>query len=104
MNRYFYGMAYERTFPLKFVVLLADVYARKPIDHRKTEVIFEAGARVQLTPQWVLDAGFSSGALRRSAGPDFGFTFGLSRSYSYRWLFPRRTAGRDENDAKGKRP
>ncbi len=88
VNRYFYGAAYEHTLPLRFLVLLADVYARKPIDHSRTEVVFDLGTRVQLTPTWVLDAGLSSGALRPSVGPDIGFTFGLSHSFTFRWLYP----------------
>jgi hypothetical protein len=88
VNRFFYGAAYERTFPLRFVVLLADVYARKPIDSAPTEVVFEVGTRVQVNPKWVVDAGVSSGALRHSVGPNIGFTFGLSYSFSFRSLFP----------------
>ncbi len=90
VNRFFYGGAYERTLPLKFVVLLADVYARKPIDGSRTEAVIEFGTRVQLNPTWVLDAGVSTGRLRASVGPDFGFTFGLSHSQSFRWLHPTR--------------
>jgi hypothetical protein len=86
--RYFYGAAYERTFPLQFLVLLADVYARRPIDGARTEVIFDVGTRVQLTPTWVLDAGLSSGVLRQSTGPDIGFTIGLNYTFSFRGLFP----------------
>jgi hypothetical protein len=88
VNRFFYGAAYERTFPLQFVVLLVDVYARKPIDHAKTQVVFDVGTRVQLTPKWVLDASVSAG-LRPSAGPDYGLAFGLNRHFSFRWLFPK---------------
>jgi hypothetical protein len=91
VNRFLYGVAYERTFPLQFVVLLADVYARKPIDHARTQVVFDLGTRVQLTPTWVLDAGVSSG-LRPSAGPDVGFTFGLNYVFSFRSLFPTKGA------------
>ena len=90
VNRFFYGAAYERTLPLKFMVLVADVYARKPIDHAKTEVVFEFGTRIQLNPAWVLDAGIATGQLRPLVGPDLGFTFGLSRSFSFRALFPRK--------------
>lgn len=90
VNRFFYGAAYERTLPLKFLVLLADVYARKPMDHAATQVVLEFGTRVQLDPRWTLDAAVSTGALRPSAGPDVGFTFGLSRSFSFRWLFPKK--------------
>ena len=88
VNRFLYGAAYERTFPLHFMVLLADVYARKPIDNAPTEVVFEVGTRVQVNPQWVVDAGVSSGVLRHSVGPDIGFTLGVSYSFSFRSLFP----------------
>jgi hypothetical protein len=88
VSRYFYGAAYEHTLPLHFVVLLADVYARKPIDNSPTEVVLEVGTRVQMTPTWVVDAGVSTGKLRPSVGPDIGFTFGLSHSFSLRWLYP----------------
>jgi hypothetical protein len=94
VNRYFYGAAYERTLPLKFLVLLVDVYARRPIDHARTQVVFDIGTRVQLATTWVLDAGISSGALRPSAGPNFGFVFGLSRSFSFRRLYPTEAAWR----------
>jgi hypothetical protein len=90
VNRFFYGAAYERTLPLKFLVILADVYARKPIDSSPAEVVFETGMRVQLTPRWVLDAGVNTGKLRPSAGHEFGFTFGLSRSFSFRFLQPHK--------------
>ncbi len=90
VNRFFYGAAYERTLPLKFIVLLADVYARKPIDGENTQVVCEAGTRVQLTPTWVLDAGVNTGALRPSAGPDIGFTVGFSYVFSFRGLYPTR--------------
>ena len=96
VNRFLYGAAYERTFPLHFVVLLADVYARKPIDNSPTEVVFEVGTRVQVNPQWVVDAGVSSGVLRDSVGPDFGFTFGVSYSFSFRSLFPTGAPQRKE--------
>lgn len=88
VNRFLYGAAYERTFPLRLVVLLADVHARKPVDRAPTQVVFEIGARVQLDPKWVLDAGVSSGVLRHSVGPDIGFTVGLSYTFSWRRLFP----------------
>lgn len=88
VNRYFYGAAYERTLPLRFMVLLFDVYARKPIDHDRTEVVVEAGARIQLNPVWVVDAAVSTGQLRPAVGPDVGFTFGVSRVFSFRGLFP----------------
>jgi len=89
VSRFFYGAAYERTFPLHFVVLLADVYARKPIDGSRTQAVFELGTRVQVAPRWVLDGGISAG-LRTTSSPDVGFTFGLNYSFSFRGLFPGR--------------
>lgn len=86
VNRFFYGAAYEHTFPLKFVAVLADVYARKPIDRAETQVAFELGTRVQLAPKWVLDGGIAAG-LRPAASPDVGFTFGLNYTFSFRGLF-----------------
>lgn len=97
VSRYLYGAAYERTFPLKFAVLLADVFARRPIDGSPTQVVWEVGTRVQVTPVLVLDGGVSSGVLRRSAGPDFGVTFGLSYTFSFRSLFPTGPASEARN-------
>ncbi len=88
VNRFLYGAAYERTFPLQFVVLVADVYARKPIDGSRTAVVFDVGTRWQVAPLWVLDAGISSGALRSAAASDIGFTVGVSRSFSFRRFYP----------------
>jgi hypothetical protein len=90
VSRCIVGAAYERTLPLRFMVLLVDVTARKPIDGGKTQVLFEAGARIQLNPAWVLDAGISTGQLRPSVGPDVAFTIGLTRAFSFRWLQTRR--------------
>ena len=86
MNRYLYGIAYERTFPIEFLVLLADLYALKPIDGSSTKIIADLGTRLQLTPTWVLDGGIFTGALKD--GPDIGFTIGLSYVFSFRGLFP----------------
>lgn len=86
VNRYLYGIAYERTFPIEFLVLLADLYALKPIDGSSTKIIADLGTRLQLTPTWVLDGGIFTGALKD--GPDIGFTIGLSYVFSFRGLFP----------------
>lgn len=86
VNRYLYGIAYERTFPIEFLVLLADLYTLKPIDGSSTEINADLGTRLQLTPTWVLDAGIFTGAIKD--GPDIGFTIGLSCVFSFRGLFP----------------
>ncbi len=88
LSRFLYGAAYERTFPLKFFLIVADAYARKPIDGAPVEVVFDLGTRVQLTPTLVMDAGLNTGAARR-AGHTIGFTVGLNYVFSFRSLFPR---------------
>ncbi|MGH7274614.1 MAG: hypothetical protein ACREIQ_09185, partial [Nitrospiria bacterium] len=90
VNRYLYGIAYERTFPIEFLVLLADLYALKPIDGSSTEINVDLGTRLQLIPTLVLDAGIFTGAIKD--GPDIGFTIGLSYVFSFRGLFPTQGA------------
>jgi hypothetical protein len=87
VNRSLYGIAYERTFPIIFAVLLADLYAVRPIDGGPTEVIADLGGRLQLTPTWVLDAGLFR-ALRKEGEARYGFTVGLSTVFAFRRLFP----------------
>lgn len=84
-SRYLYGIAFERTFPLAFVALLTGLSVQKPISAAPPEMIGDLGARLQLTPTWVLDVGIFTG-LRN--GPDFGWTVGLSHVFSFRSLFP----------------
>ncbi|MBI3802195.1 MAG: hypothetical protein HY282_00330 [Nitrospirae bacterium] len=87
VGRSLYGIAYERTFPILFAVLLADLYAVRPIDGGRTEVISELGGRLQLTPTWVVDAGLFR--LVRSEGESrYGFTVGVSTVFSFRRFFP----------------
>lgn len=87
VSRFLYGAAYERTFPITFAVLLADLYAARPIDGGPTEVVADLGGRLQLTPTWVLDAGLFR-ALRNEAGARYGFTVGFSTVFAFRRLFP----------------
>ncbi len=87
VNRYLYGLAYERTAPIEFFVLLFDLYAAAPIDGGRREIIYDLGTRIQITPTWVFDAGFFHAL--RSEDLDFGMTAGLSYIFSPRWIFPR---------------
>jgi hypothetical protein len=86
VNRYLYGIAYERTFPIEFFVLLVDLYSVAPIDGGRREIIYDLGARFQITPTWVVDAGLFHAI--RSDDLDFGMTIGLSYVFSIRGIFP----------------
>lgn len=87
VNRYLYGIAYERTAPIEFFVLLFDLYAAAPIDGGRREIIYDLGTRIQMTPTWVFDAGFFHAI--RSEDLDFGVTVGFSYVFSPRSIFPK---------------
>lgn len=91
VNRNLYGIAYERTFPTEFFVVVADLYSVAPIDGRRREIIYDLGARVQLTPTWVVDAGLFQAL--RAEHLDFGVTLGVSYVFSFRGLFPKTNLG-----------
>lgn len=86
LNRYLFGIAYERTLPLEFLVLLADLYAVGPIDGHRREIIYDIGTRIQVAPTWVIDAGLFQAL--RAERLDFGLTLGVSYVFSFRRLFP----------------
>ena len=87
LNRYLFGIAYERTLPFEFLVLLADLYAAEPIDGHRREIIYDIGTRIQVAPTWVLDAGLFQAL--RAERLDFGLTLGVSYVFSFRRLFPK---------------
>ncbi|TAK07720.1 MAG: hypothetical protein EPO39_05955 [Candidatus Manganitrophaceae bacterium] len=95
VSRSLYGIAYERTFPIVFAVVLVDLYAVRPIDGRRAEVISDLGGRVQLTPTWVVDAGLFR-ALRSEGETRYGFTLGVTTVFSFRRLFPTGEVGGGE--------
>ena len=86
VNRYLYGIAYERTFPIEFFVLLIDLYSDGPIDGSRKEIVYDLGTRFQITPTWVVDGGLFHAV--RSDHLDFGVTVGLSYVFSIRGIFP----------------
>ena len=86
VNRYLYGIAYERTFPIEFFVLLIDLYSVGGIDGSRREIIYDLGTRFQITPTWVVDGGLFHAI--RSDRLDFGVTVGVSYVFSIRGSFP----------------
>ena len=82
-SRYFYGLGIDYAWPLKFIMVIGDIVARKPIDGEKSEVLLEIGTRMQIDPRWVLDAGVGTSALREG-GSDFVATAGLTYIFGVR--------------------
>jgi len=87
-DRWWYGAAADRTLFRRSTLVVAEVYALREADGTPVEVNASVGVRYQWTPTVVLDLGVARG-LRGNLGPDFEFTFGLSRAFALPWLMPR---------------
>ncbi len=87
-DRWWYGAALDRTLFRHSALLVAEVYALRDADGTPVEVNASVGVRYQWAPTVVLDLGVARG-LRSNLGPDFEFTFGLSRAFALPWLMPR---------------
>ena len=85
-EQWWYGAALDRTLFRQSVLLIGEVYARRPSDAEPVEVNASVGGRWQWTPTTVLDLGVSRRL--RAAGPDLAFTFGLSHAFAVRALMP----------------
>ena len=89
LARWLGGVAVDRTFPLRSMLVTGEVYARQPIvEDEDVEWNVGAGVRYQLDPSFALDAG----AGKRLTGNDRGWfvTFGLARAFAVRGLMPGR--------------
>ena len=80
------SLAVDRTLFRSSVLLLLEGLAEREVQGAPTIVLLGGGARWQLSPTVVLDAGLS----RRltSDGPDIGLTVGLSRVFGVGGLLP----------------
>lgn len=89
LSRWLGGLAVDRTYPLKSMLITAELFARQPI-HDDADVEWNAGAgvRYQLDPVFAVDVG----AGRRLTGDDQSWfvTFGLARAFAIRALMPGR--------------
>ena len=88
-SRWMAGIAVDRTFPLRSLLVIADVFAEQPLeDGADLEWTAEAGFRYQTSPQFNLDFG----AGRRFAGGEQGWflTFGAAHAFAVRSLLPVR--------------
>jgi hypothetical protein len=88
-SRWMAGVAVDRAFPLRGLLVMADVFAEQPlVDDEEPGWTAEAGLRYQTSPEFNVDLGVG----RRFAGGGQGwfFTFGMARAFAVRGLLPIR--------------
>ena len=83
------GLAADRTFFRRSLLLVGEVVIRRIAGGAPVEVNAAIGARCQLGPTLVLD-GSVARRLRADAGPDYDLTVGLSHAFGLAWLMPGR--------------
>lgn len=87
-SRWLAGLAVDKAFPLRSMLLTVEGFARKPLIAAEPDAEFTAGAgvRYQLSPTLAIDGG----AGRRLNGGDQGWyvTFGTAYAFGLRSLFP----------------
>ncbi|MEP6601228.1 MAG: transporter [Nitrospirota bacterium] len=87
VSRWLAGVALDKTFPLRAMLLTADFFARQPIrEQDNVDYNLGTGIRYQVNPKWAVDGGFG----RRLNGPDQGWfaTFGTAYSFALGALMP----------------
>jgi hypothetical protein len=87
LSRWIAGVAVDKTFPLRSMLVIADLYAQQAIQVA-ADVEWNAGAgvRYQLNPYFAVDGGIG----KRLTGddPSWFVTFGLARAFAVRSLIP----------------
>jgi hypothetical protein len=80
LSRWVAGAAIDHAIALKSLLLTAEAYARQPLE-ASTDVQWNSGigARYQLAPRWVMDAGLG----RTLAGPDQGWFLTAGGAYAF---------------------
>jgi hypothetical protein len=81
------SLAVDRTFLRRSLLIVAEVAARESAAGAPTELSMAVGARMQLTPTFVLDAGVER-RLTDRAGADLGLTLGLTHAFAIAALLP----------------
>jgi len=87
ISRWLAGVAVDKTFPLRAVLVTADFFARQPIlEEEDADYNIGSGIRYQVNPKWAIDGGVG----RRLNGPDQGWfaTFGTAYAFALRSLMP----------------
>ncbi len=87
LSRWVGSVAVDKTFPLKSMLFVGEVYARQPIESdRDVEWNAAAGIRYQLTPRLALDAGL--GKVLVGEENSWHLTFGTAYAFAVRSLMP----------------
>lgn len=86
LSRWMAGVAVDKTFPLRSMLLIGNVYAAQPL-RREEEVEWTAaaGVRYQLNPRLALDAGLGR---TFAGGSEWFVTFGSAYAFALRSLIP----------------
>ena len=87
VSRWLGGLSVDRTFPFRSMLVGAEVFARHPLlSEKPVEWNTGVGIRYQLTPYFNIDGGLG----KRLTGEERSWfaTFGLSRAFALRSLFP----------------
>lgn len=88
VSRWMAGLAADRTFPLRSLLLTGEVVAEQPIDEtEELEWSVATGLRYQLSPRWAVDAGVGA-RLSTESSPWF-VTVGSAFAFGLPWS-PRR--------------
>jgi len=86
-ERWWYGAALDRTLFRQSVLVIGEVYARRPLEAAPVEVTASLGLRWQWRPTAVIDVGISRG-LRKGLGPEYALTVGVSNAFAIAGLMP----------------
>ncbi len=87
LSRWMAGLAVDKTYPLRSMLVTAELFARRPLPTSEdVELNAGAGIRYQLSPRFAVDAGLG----RRLTGNDQGWfvTFGTALAFGIRGLIP----------------
>ncbi len=87
LSRWMAGLAVDKTYPLRSMLVTAELFARRPLPTSEdVELNSAAGIRYQLSPRFAVDAGLG----RRLTGDDQGWfvTFGTALAFGIRGLIP----------------
>jgi hypothetical protein len=87
--RWSVGLAVDRTFFRQSLLLVGEILTQRTVRGTPVEVNAAIGARYQLSPTLVMDAGLAR-RLRSDVGPDYDLTIGLSYAFGLSWLMPGR--------------
>jgi len=88
VSKWLAGIAVDKTYPLRAILVTADFFARQPIvEQDVVDYNVGTGIRYQVSPKWAIDGGLG----RRLNGPGQGWlaTFGTAYAFGLSSLMPR---------------